>query len=203
MVKMGISAVDTEGAKKNLEAEIPSWEFEQVRSNARQAWNDYLSKIDITTQDETDRSIFYTAMYHTAISPNLFTDVDGRYWGMDLKVHQGNADKPIYTVFSLWDTFRALHPLLSIIDPQLNNDFIRSLLQKHQEGGIFPMWDLASNYTGTMIGYHAASLIADAYTKGYADFDLQEAYNACLRAAEYDTTGIKCPALVLPHLMLV
>ncbi len=201
MVKMGISAVDTEGAKKNLEAEIPSWEFEQVRSNARQAWNDYLSKIDITTQDETDRSIFYTAMYHTAISPNLFTDVDGRYWGMDLKVHQGNADKPIYTVFSLWDTFRALHPLLSIIDPQLNNDFIRSLLQKHQEGGIFPMWDLASNYTGTMIGYHAASLIADAYTKGYADFDLQEAYNACLRAAEYDTTGIKCPALVLPHLM--
>lgn len=140
-------------------------------------------------------------MYHTAISPNLFTDVDGRYWGMDLKVHQGNADKPIYTVFSLWDTFRALHPLLSIIDPQLNNDFIRSLLQKHQEGGIFPMWDLASNYTGTMIGYHAASLIADAYTKGYADFDLQEAYNACLRAAEYDTTGIKCPALVLPHLM--
>lgn len=140
-------------------------------------------------------------MYHTAISPNLFTDVDGRYWGMDLKVHQGNVDKPIYTVFSLWDTFRALHPLLSIIDPQLNNDFIRSLLQKHQEGGIFPMWDLASNYTGTMIGYHAASLIADAYTKGYADFDLQEAYNACLRAAEYDTTGIKCPALVLPHLM--
>ena len=201
MVKMGISAVDTEGAKKNLEAEIPSWEFEQVRSNARQAWNNYLSKIDITTQDETDRSIFYTAMYHTAISPNLFTDVDGRYWGMDLKVHQGNADKPIYTVFSLWDTFRALHPLLSIIDTQLNNDFIRSLLQKHQEGGIFPMWDLASNYTGTMIGYHAASLIADAYTKGYADFDLQEAYNACLRAAEYDTTGIKCPALVLPHLM--
>ena len=88
MVKMGISAVDTEGAKKNLEAEIPSWEFEQVRSNARQAWNNYLSKIDITTQDETDRSIFYTAMYHTAISPNLFTDVDGRYWGMDLKVHQ-------------------------------------------------------------------------------------------------------------------
>lgn len=201
MVKMGISAVDTEGAKKNLEAEIPSWEFEQVRNNARQAWNDYLSKIDITTQNETDLSIFYTALYHTAISPNLFTDVDGRYWGMDLKVYQGNADKPIYTVFSLWDTFRALHPLLSIIEPQLNNDFIRSLLQKHQEGGIFPMWDLASNYTGTMIGYHAASLIADAYTKGYADFDLQEAYNACLRAAEYDTTGIKCPALVLPHLM--
>lgn len=201
MVKMGISAVDTEGAKKNLDAEIPAWDFEKVHSDARQAWNDYLSKIDVSTSSDTDRTIFYTAMYHTAISPNLFTDVDGRYWGMDRKVHQGNADRPVYTVFSLWDTFRALHPLLSIIEPQLNNDFIRSLLKKHQEGGIFPMWDLASNYTGTMIGYHAASLIADAYTKGYADFDLQEAYKACLRAAEYDTTGIKCPALVLPHLM--
>ena len=201
MVKMGISAVDTEGAKKNLDAEIPAWDFKKVRSDARQAWNDYLSKIDVSTSSDTDRTIFYTAMYHTAISPNLFTDVDGRYWGMDRKVHQGNADRPVYTVFSLWDTFRALHPLLSIIEPQLNNDFIRSLLKKHQEGGIFPMWDLASNYTGTMIGYHAASLIADAYTKGYADFDLQEAYKACLRAAEYDTTGIKCPALVLPHLM--
>lgn len=201
MVKMGISAVDTEGAKKNLDAEIPAWDFEKVRSDARQAWNDYLSKIDVSTSSDTDRTIFYTAMYHTAISPNLFTDVDGRYWGMDRKVHQGNADRPVYTVFSLWDTFRALHPLLSIIEPQLNNDFIRSLLKKHQEGGIFPMWDLASNYTGTMIGYHAASLIADAYTKGYADFDLQEAYKACLRAAEYDTTGIKCPVLVLPHLM--
>ena len=201
LVKMGISAVDMDGAKKNLEAEIPGWDFDKVRSDARQLWNSYLSKIDVTTANETDKTIFYTAMYHTAVSPNLFTDVDGRYLGMDLKVHQGNVDRPVYTVFSLWDTFRALHPLYSIIDPQLNNNFIRSLLLKSREGGIFPMWDLASNYTGTMIGYHAASLIADVYTKGYADFDLQEAYRACLRAAEYDTTGIKCPDLVLPHLM--
>ena len=201
LVKMGISAVDMDGAKKNLEAEIPGWDFDKVRSDARQLWNSYLSKIDVSTANETDKTIFYTAMYHTAVSPNLFTDVDGRYLGMDLKVHQGNVDRPVYTVFSLWDTFRALHPLYSIIDPQLNNNFIRSLLLKSREGGIFPMWDLASNYTGTMIGYHAASLIADAYTKGYADFDLQEAYKACLRAAEYDTTGIKCPDLVLPHLM--
>ena len=201
LVKVGVSAVDIAGARKNVESEMPGWDFDKVRKNARSAWNQYLSKIDITTPDKDDKTIFYTALYHTAISPNLFTDADGRYLGMDLEVHQGDTINPLYTVFSLWDTFRALHPLLSIIDPQLNNDFIRSLLQKHQEGGIFPMWDLASNYTGTMIGYHAASLIADAYTKGYADFDLQEAYNACLRAAEYDTTGIKCPALVLPHLM--
>lgn len=201
LVKVGISAVDMEGAKKNLEAEIPDWDFEKVRKDARQAWNEYLSKIDVTTSNETDKTIFYTSMYHTAISPNLFIDVDGRYWGMDRTVRQGDISKPIYTTFSLWDTFRALHPLLSIIEPQMNNDFIYSLLQKHKEGGIFPMWDLASNYTGTMIGYHAVSLIADAYTKGYANFDLNEAYKASLRAAEYDTTGIVCPALVLPHLM--
>lgn len=201
LVKVGVSAVDVEGARKNVEAEIPEWDFEKVRTDAHNEWNKYLSKIDIKTADAKNKEIFYTALYHTAISPSLFTDVDGRYLGMDLEVHQGNVDKPVYTIFSLWDTFRALHPLLSIIDPKLNNDFITSLLLKHKEGGVFPMWDLASNYTGTMIGYHAVSLIADAYTKGNADFDLKEAYEACLRAAEYDTTGIKCPAAVLPHLM--
>lgn len=201
LVKVGISAVDVEGAKNNVETEIPDWNFDKVRKEAYDTWNEYLSKIDVFTNNSDNKTIFYTALYHAAISPNLFTDVDGRYLGMDLKVHQGNPDKPVYTIFSLWDTFRALHPLLSIIDPKLNNEFISSLLLKHKEGGIFPMWDLASNYTGTMIGYHAASLIADAYTKGYADFDINEAYQACLRAAEYDTTGIKCPDLVLPCLM--
>lgn len=201
MVKMAVSAVDMEGAQKNLEAEIPEWDFEGIRKSARQAWNAYLSKIDITTSEQDDKTIFYTAMYHTAISPNLFTDVDGRYLGMDLKTHQGDVNQPVYTTFSLWDTFRALHPLLSIIDPAKNNDYVRSLLLKAQEGGVLPKWELAGNYTATMIGYHAASLMADAYTKGYADFDLDEAYKACIRAAEYDTTGIKCPELVLPVLM--
>ena len=201
MVKMAVSAVDMEGAQKNLEAEIPGWDFEGIRKSARQAWNNYLSKIDVTTAEQDDKMIFYTAMYHTAISPNLFTDVDGRYLGMDLKTHQGDVNQPVYTTFSLWDTFRALHPLLSIIDPAKNNDYIRSLLLKAQEGGVLPKWELAGNYTATMIGYHAASLMADAYTKGYADFDLNEAYKACIRAAEYDTTGIKCPELVLPVLM--
>lgn len=201
LVKVGISAVDVQGAKNNVETEIPDWNFDKVRKEAYDTWNEYLSKIDVFTDNSDNKTIFYTALYHAAISPNLFTDVDGRYLGMDLKVHQGNPDKPVYTIFSLWDTFRALHPLLSIIDPKLNNEFISSLLLKHKEGGIFPMWDLASNYTGTMIGYHAVSLIADAYTKGYADFDINEAYQACLRAAEYDTTGIKCPDLVLPCLM--
>ncbi len=201
LVKVGVSAVDIDGARRNVESEIPHWDFERVRAGARASWNDYLSKINIKTGDEEQRTVFYTALYHTAIAPTVFSDVDGRYRGMDQKNHAGDPEKPIYTVFSLWDTFRAYHPLMTIIDPAKNNEFINSLLAKHDEGGILPMWDLGSNYTGTMIGYHAVSVIVDAYMKGYRNFDVQKAYEACLRTAEYDTTGIICPDLVLPHLM--
>ena len=201
LVKVGVSAVDMDGARKNVEAEISGWDFDGVRRAARQQWNTYLSKIDIDTKDNDQRTMFYTALYHTGMQPNLFTDADGRYFGMDLKPHQGRVDEPIYTIFSLWDTFRAYHPLMTIIDPELNEAFIRSLIQKSREGGVLPMWELAGNYTGTMIGYHAASLIADSYVKGYRNFDVQEAYKACLRTAEYDTTGIITHPLVVPHLM--
>lgn len=201
LMKIGLSVTDEKGAKSNLNAEIPDWDFERVRKDARAAWNAYLSKINIKTTDKDVRTVFYTSLYHTAVSPNLLSDVDGRYWGMDKVKHQGDASKPIYTIFSLWDTFRALHPLYSIIAPEMNNRFIASLIQKHREGGILPMWDVASNYTATMIGYHAVSLIADAYVKGYADFDIKEAYAACIRAAEYDTTGIQCPKWMIPYLV--
>lgn len=127
--------MDIEGARKNVEAEIPDWDFDGVRKEARKAWNKTLSKIDITTNDKDDKTIFYTALYHTAVSPNLFTDVDGRYLGMDLQVHQGDTLNPMYTIFSLWDTFRALHPLMTIIDPDLNNDFIRSLIKSNRKVG--------------------------------------------------------------------
>ena len=186
LVKVGVSAVDIAGARKNVESEIPGWDFDKVRKNARSAWNQYLSKIDITTPDKDDKTIFYTALYHTAISPNLFTDADGRYLGMDLEVHQGDTINPLYTVFSLWDTFRALHPLMTIIDPDLNNQFINSLIKKHQEGGIYPMWDLGSNYTGTMIGYHAVPVIVDAYLKGIGNFDPEKALEACVATANLD-----------------
>lgn len=200
-VKIGISAVDMDGARRNVEADIPEWDFESVRGNATKLWNEYLSKIEIETADKDQRTMFYTALYHTGVQPNLFTDADGRYLGMDLKIHQGNVEKPIYTVFSMWDTFRAYHPLMTIIDPDLNQAFIRSLIEKQREGGIFPMWELAGNYTGTMIGYHAVPIIVDAYMKGYRDFDVTDAYKACIRVAEYDTIGILCPPLVLPCLM--
>lgn len=200
-VKVGVSGVDTKGAQQNVDTEIAQWDFDGVKNNAHELWNKYLSKIDVQTTDEKQLKTFYTAMYHTAIAPSLYTDADGRYLGMDLQIHQGDADKPVYTTFSLWDTFRALHPLLTIIDPELNNEFIRSLIKKHEEGGVLPMWDLASNYTGTMIGYHAVSVIVDAYMKGSRDFDVQKAYQACLRVAEYDTTGIIAPGAMIAQLM--
>ena len=200
--KVGISAVDTEGAEKNLRAEIPGFDFDKVRDDARKSWNEYLSKIDVTADNDNDRTVFYTALYHTGISPNLFTDVDGRYFGMDRKIHQGDADNPVYTVFSLWDTHRALHPLYTIIDPERNNDFINSLLTKYKEGGILPMWELAGNYTGCMTGYHAVSLMADAVNKGIADFDIAEALNAAERSSRYDTTATSAPDNVF-HKMLM
>lgn len=201
LVKVGISAVDIDGARKNLEAEIPGWDFDGIKRDARKQWNEYLAKIDIKTDNHDQKAIFYTALYHSAISPNLFSDVDGRYLGMDQKVHQGDINDPQYTVFSLWDTFRALHPLMTIIDPKLNEGFIRSLLQKQKESGFLPMWELAGNETGTMIGYHAVPVIVDSYMKGYRNFDVKEALRASLRIAEYDTTNLNCPDLVKPLVM--
>ncbi len=190
LVKVAISPVDTEGARKNLTTEMPDWNFDNIQANACKDWNRYLQKIEISTKDEEQKTIFYTAMYHTGISPNLFSDVDGRYRGMDKKIHQTTPDKPVYTIFSLWDTFRAFHPLMTIIDPKLNTDFINSLLKKYREGGILPMWELAANYTGTMIGYNAVPVIVDAYMKGNRDFDVAEAFKACQRSSMYDTTNI-------------
>lgn len=192
-VKVAVSAVDADGARKNLEAEMPGWDFDGTRAEAKRKWNETLSAIDITADNDSDRTIFYTALYHTAISPNLFTDADGRYLGMDRKPHQGDTAHPVYTVFSLWDTHRALHPLLTIIDPELNNDFINSLLLKAEEGGILPMWELAGNYTACMTGYHAVSVMADALAKGTANFDAARALKAARRASRRDTSGICAP----------
>ncbi len=183
-VRAAISAVDYDGARRNLESELPGWDFDHVRAEARKKWNDWLGRIDIEPRD----TVFYTALYHTAIAPALFSDADGRYRGMDLKIHR--TEEPYYTVFSLWDTFRALHPLLSLVEPEANEHYLRVLLRKAEEGGIVPKWDCASNYTACMIGYHFASLAADAWSKGLRNFDVKKAYRACLKLAEGDTTGI-------------
>lgn len=187
--KVGISSVDEEGAKCNVETEIPDWNFERVVQQANTVWNEALGKIDIETSDYNSRTVFYTSLYHAFIQPSLASDVDGRYRTMNHEIEQ-DTSYTNYTVFSLWDTFRAAHPLYTIVAPEQNQAFIRSLLRKYDESGILPKWELASNETGTMIGCHAVSVIADAMMKKQCDFDVKKALEACIRSSVYDTTGI-------------
>lgn len=189
-VKVATSAVSAEGAWKNLEAEATGVTFDQARSAAKRAWNRYLSKVDVSGGSETERKIFYTALYHSFLTPNLFQDVDGQYRGMDGAVHTA-VGFTNYTVFSLWDTFRTLHPLLTILDPQRDADFAKTLVNMSQQFGEIPMWELAANDTRCMIGYHGVSVIADAYGKGITNLDAEAALTEMKRTAMLDKRGLK------------
>lgn len=189
-VSIGISAVDVEGAKKNLEAEIGDKSFETLKKEAFDAWEAQLSKIVIESDSWEVRHNFYTSLYHTMIAPNLYQDVDGRYRGMDLEVHH-TTDFDYYTVFSLWDTYRAAHPLYTLIEQERTNDFINTFLAKYQEGGIMPIWDLSANYTGCMIGYHGVPVIADAYLKGIRGYNVDLAFEAMKHSANQDKLGLE------------
>ena len=189
-VKIGISAVDEEGARKNLEAEIGEKTFDQVKEKAQSTWEKQLEKIVVESSNIDYKTNFYTALYHTMIAPNLYQDVDGRYRGMDLKIHE-TKNFEYYTVFSLWDTYRAAHPLYTIIEQKRTNDFINTFVAKYEEGGILPIWDLSGNYTGCMIGYHAVPVIADAYLKGIKDYDVDKAFEAMKHSATRDHLGLK------------
>ncbi len=188
LIKVAISAVDAEGARKNLRSELPGWDFEAVKKAARAAWNRELGKIEIDADDST-KTIFYTALYHTMAAPNVFMDTDGRYRGTDFKIHRAD-DFTNYTVFSLWDTYRAAHPLYTILDQRRTNDFIRTFIHQYENGGLLPVWELAANYTGTMIGYHAVSVIADAWLKGIRDYDAAKAFEAMKHSAMLDHLGL-------------
>jgi predicted alpha-1,2-mannosidase len=189
LVKVAISSVDYDGARKNMEAELPHWDFEKTKNEATDAWNKELSKIEVATQIATDKENFYTALYHCLIHPSISSDVDMRYRGNDLKIHQGKHEH--YTVFSLWDTFRGLHPLFTIIEQKRTNDFINSFLDMFNESGVMPVWELAGNETYCMIGYHSASVIADALVKGIGNFDTLALFNALVKSANMDKFGIK------------
>ncbi|HXB38892.1 MAG TPA: GH92 family glycosyl hydrolase [Bacteroidia bacterium] len=189
LVKVSVSSVDYEGAKKNMEAELPHWDFEKVKKDAAAAWNKELGKIEVKTKSLTDKENFYTALYHCMIHPSLSSDVDMRYRGNDLKIHQGKHDH--YTVFSLWDTFRGLHPLFTIIEQKRTNDFINSFLDIYNEFGMMPMWELSGNETYCMIGYHSASVIADALIKGIGNYDTTAVLNALIKSSNIGKFGIK------------
>jgi len=193
IVKVAISPVSEAGAIANLDAEVPAFDFDGVRSAARQTWGKALSAVDVQAP-ETDRTSFYTALYHTMLGPTLFMDSDGRYRGPDNAVHQAQGFTN-YSTFSLWDTYRALHPLMTLTQPaQRNNDVVNSLLASRRESpyGILPVWSFHGLETWCMIGYHAVPVIADAYMKGIRGYDTGEALDAMVASANYGPyDGIK------------
>ncbi|MBP3983662.1 GH92 family glycosyl hydrolase [Pseudoxanthomonas helianthi] len=186
LAKLAISPVSEEGAIANLDAEVPQWDFDGVRAAAQRAWADALGAVD-AEGDESQRKRFYTALYHTLQAPSLFMDVDGRYRGPDNAVHQAKGFTN-YSTFSLWDTYRALHPLLTLVQPEKRNaDFVNSLLahRRHSPYGILPVWSFHGLETWCMVGYHAVPVIADAYMKGIHGFDANEALDAMVASASY------------------
>jgi len=189
IIQTGISLTDTSGARRNLEKEWADFQFDNIRRAAYKAWNDELIKIIIEDGNDSLLRIFYTALYHVMIHPNTASDVDGRYRGHDQRVHQSESTQ--YTVFSLWDTFRAAHPLYALIDRRRTTDFIRSFLNIYKQGGRLPVWELAANETDCMIGYHSVSVIADAMARGIGGFDSALALEAMCHSARLNHLGLE------------
>ena len=188
-VKVSISLVSTDGAHKNMLSELNHWDFKKVRKDAETLWNKELEKIDITGATAEQKKIFYTALYHVMLQPNVNMDADGQYRGRDNKIHTADGFT-YYSVFSLWDTFRAAHPLYTLIDRKRTLDFIKTFLAQYEQGGRLPVWELASNETDCMIGYHSVSVIADAFIKGIKDFDTNEAFEAMKKSATWKMRGL-------------
>lgn len=188
-VKVGISGVSMENAKLNLDTEIPHWSFATVKQQAEDAWNKELGKIEVKGGTQDQQVAFYTALYHASVAPNIYTDVNGEYRGRDLNVHKADGFTN-YSVFSLWDTHRALHPLMSIINQKRTTDWINTFLAQYKQGGMLPVWELSGNETFCMIGYHSVPVIVDAYQKGIRGFDTKLALEAMTSYAESSRYGL-------------
>lgn len=188
--KIGISPISSENALGNIQAEIPDWDFAAAKQKAQDEWRTALSRIVIESTDTAQKRIFYTAMYHSMIDPALFNDHDKSYRGTDKKVYE-KAPFENYSVFSLWDTYRALNPLYTIIEPERVNDFVNSMLAIYQQQGKLPVWHLMGNETNCMVGYSAAPIISDAIVKGFDGFDKKLALEALVKTATTDEFGLK------------
>ena len=189
LVKTGISSASVEGAIKSL-GEIPGWDFEDVKAKAAELWERELSKIIVTTDDISLKRTFYTAMYHSNLAPVIFSDLNNEYKGVNGEVMKA-AGYNRYDIFSLWDTYRASHPLFTILQPDRVDDMINSMLAHYNEYGLLPVWSLLGNETNTMTGYHAIPVIADAYLKGFRGFDIGLAYKAMKASAMQDIRGVR------------
>lgn len=192
-IKMALSPVSMQGAINNMQAEVPGWDFDQVKAAAQQQWESELQKIVIQTPSKATKENFYTAVYHTLINPTIYMDADGQYKGIDQNVHKANGFTN-FTTFSLWDTYRALHPLFNIIDPQRNNDMVKSMLAHFDQSPehMLPVWSNSGNENWCMSGYHSVSVVADAIIKGNAaGIDVNKALDACITTArKRDYEGI-------------
>ena len=191
VMRIALSAVDVDGAKNNLKAELAEgdFDFDALAQKAYDKWNTELKRYDVQGNSESDKTVFYSALYHTMVAPNLFSDVDGRYRAHDFQIHQ--SDRPVYTVFSLWDTFRSLHPLFSLMQRERTLDFINTFINNYETGGVLPVWELAANETYCMIGNHSIPVIADAYFNDIRDFDAEKALDAMVACSHRDAFGLK------------
>ncbi|MDO4164206.1 MAG: GH92 family glycosyl hydrolase [Bacteroides sp.] len=185
VVSTALSGVSMEGAARNLTAEVPTDDFDRYLDAARRNWNEQLAKIEIKCADRDEKVKFYTALYHSMLAPTIYSDVDGAYYGPDKQIHQADGWTN-YSTFSLWDTYRAAHPLYTYIVPGRVNDMVKSFLAFYEQNGRLPVWNFYGSETDMMIGYHAVAVIVDAYLKGIGDFDAKKALEACVATANLD-----------------
>ena len=190
-LKMGVSPVSSSNGLDNLMTEIPGWDFDRVLKDAEYKWNKELSKINIKTKDKAKKRVFYTAMYHSMIAPNIFQDLNGEYRGTDKKVYKDTSFTN-YTLFSLWDTYRAAHPLYTITHPERVSDMVNSMVKIFEQQGKLPVWHLRGNETNTMPGYSAIPVVVDACLKGFEGIELEKVYAAVKESATGDhEPGVK------------
>ena len=184
-IKVALSSVSCDNAAMNLQSELTHWDFDKVVDMSADRWNKQLEKMTVETDDEASKRVFYTAHYHTMIAPTLFCDVNGEYRGMNDMIYT-DPKKANYTTLSLWDTYRAAHPLYTYLEPQRVNDMVKSFLAFSEQNGRLPVWNFYGSETDMMIGYHAVPVIVDAYLKGIGDFDAEKALEACVATANLD-----------------
>ena len=185
LVTTALSGTSMEAAARNLEAEAPKDDFDFYMKQAQENWTKELAKIEVTSDDADKKTIFYTAMYHAMLAPTIYSDVDGSYFGPDGQGHQAEGWTN-YSTFSLWDTYRASHPLFTYLQPERVSDMIQCFLHFYEQNGALPLWNLYGWETDMMIGYHAVPVIVDAYLKGIGDFDPVKALDACVTTANRD-----------------
>ena len=185
VIRTAISGVSMEGAERNFMAEAQESDFDSYLCKAKKMWNDALGKIEVENSDMDETVTFYTALYHSMLAPTIYGDVDGSYYGPDKKIHKADGWTN-YSTFSLWDTYRAAHPLFTIIQPERVNDMVKSLIAFSEQNGRLPVWNMFGSETDMMIGYHSVPVIVDAYLKGIGDFDAESALKECVKTANLD-----------------